>query len=168
MSEEKNYIPPPNNKENIFKKFKKFRKDVHSYAERDYRRSLIPQMLIVIPILFLLYLLVLGFLFSSIFGDPQNPFIILLIQIAYIGSTIFLTYIAALFYPYSVFWYSNSFFGRFFDNFYFFGSFLQVVLKKLFVMFGHVFLAGLFSPIMGLSTWKKLKRKNKTILKNRI
>lgn len=168
MSEEKNYIPPPSNKEGVFSKFKNFRKDVLAYAERDYRRSLIPKMLLVIPILFLLYLLVLGFLFSSIFGDPENTFIILLLEITYMGAAIFLTYIAALFYPYSVFWYSNSFFGQFFDSFYFFGSFSQVVLKKLFLMFGHIFLAGLFSPIMGVSTWKKIKQKNKIILKNGI
>lgn len=165
---EKQYVSPQNNKKNIFSKIPGFLKDVYGNLDRDYRLSLIFQQIILAPILFFANIIIFALILPLLFGLDQyynQGFAEILIGTILLIIVIFLTVTAIIFYPYSIYWYTRSGFYKFFDNLYFFGGFFQIIIKKLLMILGHLLIAGLLSPIIGVMTWKKLKRENIMIVK---
>lgn len=164
---EKQYVSPQNNKKNIFSKILGFLKDVYGNLDRDYRLSLIFQQIILAPILFFAYIIIFAFIFLLFDLDQyyNQGFAEILIGIIILIIVTFLTVTAIIFYPYSIYRYTRSGFNKFFDNLYFFGGFFQVIAKKILMILGHLLIAGLLSPIIGVMTWKKLKRENIMIVK---
>lgn len=165
---EKQYVSPPSNKKNIFSKAIGFIKGVYENLDREYRNSLIIQQIILIPILFFANIIIFGLILPLSFGLEQyynQGFADVFIGIIVWILVIFLTLTAIIFYPYSIYWYTHSSFYRFFENLYFFGGFFQVIVRKLLMVLGHIFIAGLLSPIIGIMTWKKIKRENTIIFK---
>lgn len=77
--------------------------------------------------------------------------------------TIILTLLAAFFYPFSLYWYKQSFIGQVLNNIYHIGGFFKVIGKVLLTIIGGVIIAGLMSPIMGILTYKKCVKKNMII-----
>lgn len=163
----KKYVPPPNSKKNnnIFSKIMAIIKDAFMRVDPKFRPSLIFKILIIMPIVFFIYLFLFGFLFQFIFGDPSNGFGIFLGQTGLMILTLVLTFLAALFLPYSLYWYERSYFNRLFSGMFFIGGFFKIILRRLMLSLGTVLLAGVLSPLMGILTWRNFKRENKTIIK---
>lgn len=160
---DKQYINPPNHKKGVFSKISGLMKDINGNLDRDYRRSLLLQQIILIPILFFTNILIFALVLPLSIGLNQyydNGILETVIGIIMFLIIISLTVIAIIFYPYSVYWYTNSSFYKFFEDIYLFGGFFQVVFKKLLMVLGHILIAGLLSPIVGIMTWRKLKRQN--------
>lgn len=162
---EKQYVSPPNNKTNFFAKLK----GVYGNLDREYRRSLIFQQIILTPVLFFANIIIFALIIPLSLGLDQyynRGFAEILISIIIWILVIFLTTTAIFFYPYTIYWYTRSSFYRFFDNIYIFGGFVQVIIRKLLILLGHLVIAGLLSPVIGVMTWRKLKRENIIIVKN--
>lgn len=160
---EKQYVSPPNNKQNNFSNAIDFIKGIYGNLDREYRLSLIFQQLILIPILFFANVIIFALILPLLFGLDQyynQGFADILIGVIIWIVVIILTLTAIIFYPYSIYWYTRSAFYRFFENIHFFGGFFQVIARKFLMLLGHILIAGLLSPIIGIMTWKKVKREN--------
>lgn len=170
MDTEKKYVSPSTNKSdssgisNLFNIIK----DVFRRVESEFWFSLILRLIIVIPFVFFTYAIMLESSFGSVFGSPSQGIGLFIGQVVIGISTILLTFIAGLFYPYSIYWYSRSSFNRFFSNLIFFGGFFEIILKKLLMLFGHILLAGILSPIMGVITWRRFKKENTKLVRSEL
>ena len=151
MEENKDYVLPPNgdnNESNIFSIFK----NIYKYLHPNYWKRKLVHQIIVIPFCILIYPLII----SGITGLWIGGIPVLII-------TIILTLLAAFFYPFSLYWYKQSFIGQVLNSIYHIGGFFQVIGKILLTIIGGVVIAGLMSPIMGILTYKKCVKKNMII-----
>lgn len=73
-----------------------------------------------------------------------------------IGSTI----ISAYFYPFSLWWYKQSFIGTMLNNMYHIGAFWVVILRLIGTLVGGIAIAGTLAPIMGPLTLRKCRKRN--------
>ena len=73
------------------------------------------------------------------------------------------TIASAYFYPFSCWWYKQSFIGTLLNNIYHVGSFWVVILKIIGTLIGGIAIAGILAPIMGPLTLRKCKKKNMVI-----
>lgn len=155
-----NYVRPP--KEFDFKKIVEEMKDAYSYLHPDYRRRKLVHLIFVIPMEFVIYGLIYGFILMDLTGTDNNtmPLILKFIDaILIFGSTI----LSAYFYPFSLWWYRQSFIGKVLNSIYHMGTFWVVILKIIGTLVGGIAIAGTLAPIMGPLTLRKCRKKNMMI-----
>ncbi|MGX6977896.1 hypothetical protein ACWN8V_01280 [Vagococcus elongatus] len=148
MSEGKNYVQPPH--EGGFNPISKL-KEIYANLHPDYWKRKLPHLLLVIPVVWFIDSLILFAMFPY-----QGGAMGLLLMLLSLGLPI----VSAIFYPYSLYWYNDSFIGRMLNNMFHLGGFWTVVLRIIMTAIGGILIAGIFSPLMGVLTWKKYKKKN--------
>lgn len=137
-------------------------KGAYSYLHPDYRNRRLLQLIFVIPMEFIIYGLIYGFILMDITGVDNDTmprilkfFDLILITISTIAS--------AYFYPFSLWWYKQSLIGRMLNNIYHIGAFWVVILKMIATLIGGIAIAGTLAPIMGPLTLRKCRKKNMII-----
>ena len=137
-------------------------KNAYSYLHPDYRTRKLLQLILIVPMMFLIYGIIWGLIFMKITGmnDYTMPLFIKAIDLFFIIVT---TIISAYFYPFSAWWYKQSFIGTLLNSIYHVGSYWIVVLKIMLTLLGGVAIAGTLAPIMGPLTLRKCKKKNMII-----
>lgn len=142
-----------------FEKIIEAMKDAYSYLHPDYRKRKLLHLIFVVPMMFIIYGMIYGWIFIDITGmdNYTMPWILtFLCMILVIGSTI----VSAFFYPFSLWWYKRSLIGRILNNMYHIGTFGVVILKIIGTLIGGIAIAGTLAPITGPLTLRKCKRKN--------
>lgn len=137
-------------------------KNAYSYLHPDYRTRKLAHLIFVVPMMFIIYGLIYGFILMDITGTDNSTmplFIKGIDLILIIASTI----ASAYFYPFSLWWYKQSLIGRMLNNMYHIGSFWVVILKVIGTLIGGIAIAGTLAPIMGPLTLQKCKKKNMII-----
>lgn len=156
--ENNNYVKPPSNPE--LKKTLASIKGAYKYLHPDYWKRKLVHLLIVVPCVLTIYSLI----FSPMVDDVRKGS-----AFYYITSTIFLiiviglTLISAYFYPFSLWWYKQSFIGNLLNSIVYVGGFFAVIGKAIATVIGGIVIAGTLAPIMGPLTLRKCKKKNLTI-----
>ena len=156
----KHYVQPP--KKSYLKRVIEETKDAYSYLHPDYMKRKLVHLIFVIPLEFIIYGLIYGFIFMDITGMGNNtaPWILDFIDLILI---IVSTIISAYFYPFSLWWYKQSFIGTMLNNMYHIGAFWVVILKIIGTLVGGIAIAGTLAPIMGPLTLRKCRKKNMII-----
>lgn len=152
-----NYVQPPKGPD--IKKVVETMKDGYSYLHPDYRKRKQTHLIFVVPMMFIIYGLIYGFILMDLTGTDNDtmPWILKFIDLVLIvGSTI----VSAYFYPFSLWWYKQSLIGNILNNIYHMGSFWVVILKLIGTLVGGIAIAGTLAPIMGPLTLRKCKKKN--------
>lgn len=148
MSEGKKYVQPP--REKGFSPIGML-KDIYRNLHPDYWKRKLPHLLLVIPVVwFIDNILLIAIL--PYYGNFTRLLLVIL--------SLVLPIVSAIFYPYSLYWYNDSFVGRMLNNMSHLGGFRSVVLRIIATAIGGILIAGVLSPLMGVLTWKKLKKKN--------
>lgn len=152
----KHYVQPP--KESYFKKAAEEMKNAYSYLHPDYWKRKLVHLILVVPMEFLIYGLIYGLIFMGLgYTSYTMPLILDFIGwILIIGSTI----ISAYFYPFSLWWYKQSFIGTMLNNMYHIGAFWVVILRLIGTLVGGIAIAGTLAPIMGPLTLRKCRKRN--------
>ena len=152
------YVSDSNNKENnnIFSKLLNSIKDVYGRVDSKVWLSLVfKKILIMIPIMFLSFVFV--FAVIAIFIPSIENLIGKL--------TVILMILSISFYPYTLYWFSNTFIANFFNDLSIFGSVSDLFFRKIKILLGQYVLAGILSPIVGPIVWLKFKRDDMFIVK---
>lgn len=149
-------------KEPHFEKTVKAMKGAYSYLHPDYRMRKLLQLIFIVPMMFIIYGLIYGFILMDITGMDNYTMPIFIKGIDLI-LIIISTIASAYFYPFSIWWYKQSFIGTMLNNIYHVGSFWVVILKIIGTMIGGIVIAGTLAPIMGPLTLRKCKMKNMII-----
>lgn len=134
---------------------------VYNYLHPNYRKRKLLHLIFVAPAVWMLYTLLISIFFLSTHSTVRisdEAFMNI-----YNFLPLALTILSAFFYPFSLYWYKQSFIGRLLNNTVFIGSFWGVVQKLINVIIGGVLIAGFFSPITGYLLYRKCVRKNKII-----
>lgn len=136
-------------------------KGAYSYLHPDYRNRRLLQLIFVVPLEFIIYGLIYGFILMELgFYSYNTPWILDCIGwILIIVSTI----VSAYFYPFSLWWYKQSLIGRMLNSIYHIGAFWAVILKMIATLIGGIAIAGTLAPIMGPLTLRKCRKKNMII-----
>ncbi len=155
-----NYIHPP--KEPYFEKTVGAMKDAYSYLHPDYRKRKLASLIFVVPMEFIIYGLIYGFMLMDITGldNDTMPWILKGIDLVLILVS---TLASAYFYPFSLWWYKRSLIGTILNNIYHTGAFWVVILKIIGTLVGGIAIAGTLAPIMGPLTIRKCRKKNMII-----
>ena len=132
-------------------------KEIYANVHPDYWKRKLIHLVIVIPVVWLIYTLLLTLLLQDFaYNDGLSTLLSIVLLVVSTGLTI----MSAIFYPYSLYWYKGSFIGSLLNSMYHIGSFWAVILRIIGTLIGGVVIAGVLSPIMGYLTWKKVKKKN--------
>lgn len=161
MSEQRHYVKPPKQKRHTTTttggKLK-----ASAYLHPDYRKRKLFHLVIVIPVVWMLYgLIISAILFGGImsnngFEQSASVSVVFIIQVL-------LTGISAYFYPFSLYWYRESFVGRLLNGMWYFGGFWSVIGRTIATLIGGVIIAGVLSPIAGPLMLKKCREKDMVI-----
>lgn len=143
------YVKPP--KDSVFKSIAKVIKGPYSYLHPNYWKSKIVHLVLVVPVVLFIYTLLYGLLV------PWTPTIIDTVVI------IVLTILSAYFYPFSLWWYKQSFLGSMLDDMFYFGTISEVIFKKLGTVFFGILIVGFLAPIAGPIMLRKCKKTNMII-----
>lgn len=162
MSEQRHYVKPPKQKRHTNTANGAAQK-ASAYLHPDYRKRKLAHLIIVVPVVWCLYYFILLSLFNQPItgggtglGHSFIQTIIIILQIA-------LTFISAYFYPFSLFWYKESFIGRLLNNMVYFGGFWAVIGRIIATLIGGIIIAGLLAPITGPLTLRKCRQKGMMI-----
>lgn len=134
---------------------------VYKYLHPNYLKRKLINLIFVAPAVWMLYTLLISIIILSTHSTVRisdEAFMNI-----YNFLPLALTILSAFFYPFSLYWYKQSFIGRLLNNMVFIGSFWGVVQKLINVIIGGVLIAGFFSPITGYLLYRKCVRKNKII-----
>ena len=155
-----NFVQSP--KGPYFEKTVETMKSAYSYLHPDYRNRKLVQLIFIVPMMFIIYGIIYGFILMDITGMDNNtmPLSIKGIDLIFIVIS---TIASAYFYPFSCWWYKQSFIGTLLNNIYHVGSFWVVILKIIGTLIGGIAIAGILAPIMGPLTLRKCKKKNMVI-----
>ncbi|CAM3119185.1 hypothetical protein [Lactiplantibacillus plajomi] len=159
MSEKKHYVQPPKN--DNFKQTVSSVKHNYDYLMPAYRKRMYFQIAIMAVLDWIMYGFILGAFFLEPLSTPGPMQTVL--TMVFMALHIFLTVVGAYFYPFSRYWYLQSFIGRLLNNMYYFGGFWSVIGKVIATMVGGVLIAGLLAPIAGPLVLRKCKRENVVI-----
>ena len=143
------YVKPPKN--SVFKSTAGAMKGAYSYLHPDYWKRNLIHLVVVIPVVLFIDTLVYALTI------PWKPTIIDTIIL------IILTILSAYFYPFSLWWYKQSFAGGIFNDMLYVGSISGVILRKMGTLFFGIILAGVLAPITGPLTLRKCRKKNMII-----
>ena len=143
------YVKPPKN--SVFKRTAGAMKGAYSYLHPDYWKRKLIHLVVVIPVVLFIDTLVYALTI------PWKPTIIDTIIL------IILTILSAYFYPFSLWWYKQSFAGGIFNDMLYVGSISGVILRKMGTLFFGIILAGVLAPITGPLTLRKCRKKNMII-----
>lgn len=141
MKEKQDYVKPPK-KSSSGQKMAEFGEGLkrnYDHLKPGYWKRKLPHLLIVFPVTLLFFIS-----FGAILG-------------------VILTLVACYLYPFSLYWYKQSFLYIFLSNLYFFGSIWSIILKTILVIIGGMVLAGILAPITGYLTLRKCRRENLVI-----
>lgn len=150
---DKHYVTPPSSQG---KEFFNQLKEIYRYLHPDYWKRKLFHLVVVVPSCFLLYY---GFL-TQWYDFAWSFHVTYFFEILLSGL---LTILAAFFYPFSLYWYKRSFIGQLLNSITHFGGFWVVIGKILLTVIGGVVIAGFFSPLFGILTWRKCIKKNMII-----
>lgn len=123
-------------------------KGAYAYLHPDYWKRKLVHLVIVVPIVLFAYSLIDGLLM------PWEPTILDTIVISA------LTLLSAYFYPFSLWWYRQSFTGSAVNDMVYIGSIWDVILRKHGAAFFGIVCAGVLAPIAGPLTLRKCRKKN--------
>ncbi|KRO17171.1 hypothetical protein IV56_GL000497 [Lacticaseibacillus saniviri JCM 17471 = DSM 24301] len=132
-------------------------KNGYSYLHPDYWKRKLIHLLFVLPFVYWIDNMILLDMFGN--GDNLNPNAGGMAKFLALMFTI----LTAYFYPFSLWWYKQSFIGRFLNNLMFIGGLLAIIGRILAVIFGGMLIAGVLAPIMGPLTFHKCRKKNMVI-----
>lgn len=155
-----NYVNTPG--ESNFKRFIGAMKNGYSYLHPDYRTRKLIQQIFIAPLMFIVYGLIYGLILMNLTGMTNDTMPVILKTLDLI-LIIISTFLSAYFYPFSYWWYRQSFIGTLLNNMYFFGAFWAVILKVIGTFIAGIIIAGILGPITGPLTIMKCKRKNMII-----
>ncbi len=143
------YVKPPKN--SVFKDTSRAMKGAYSYLHPDYWKRKLIHLVLVVPVVLFIYALIDGLLM------PWTPTIIDTIIL------IILTILSAYFYPFSLWWYKQSFTGSTLNNMAYIGTLSGAMLRKFGTMFFGIVLAGVLAPIAGPLVLLNCRKKNMII-----
>ena len=144
------YVKPP--KKSVVKNTAGALKGAYSYLHPDYWRRKLIHLVIVVPVVLFGYTLI------DAFFMPWKHSII-----DTIGITI-LTILSAYFYPFSLWWYKQSFTGTTINDMVYFGtSSSEVVSRRMKDLLMGIVIAGVLAPILGPLALRKCRKKNMII-----
>ena len=149
MSDRKEYVAPPSSRVTTGQGFFAKTKGVYGHLKPDFWKRKLIHLIIVIPACYYIY----SVLFTSLFHTVEPG-------ILEKSLSALLTGIAAFFYPFSLWWYRESFLGRLLNGIYHVGGFFAVILKVLLTLVVGVVFAGFFSPITGVLMWRKCVKRD--------
>lgn len=140
------YVKPPKN--SALKNAAGAMKGAYSYLHPDYWKRKLIHLVLVVPVVLFVYALIDGLLM------PWTPTI--LDTIVIVGLTI----LSAYFYPFSLWWYKQSFTGTTLNDMLYVGTVSEVMFKKYGTLFFGIVLAGVLAPITGPLALQKCRKKN--------
>ncbi len=143
------YVKPP--KKSVFKKACGATKNIYSYLHPDYWKRKLVHLILVVPTVLFIDTLIYAWLI------PWKATIIDTIII------LFLVIISAYFYPFSLWWYKQSFTGTTLDDMVYVGTISGVMLRKMGTLFFGIALAGVLAPITGPLALRKCRKENMII-----
>ncbi|MGQ7375276.1 hypothetical protein [Streptococcus suis] len=163
MKKKDKYIKPPVQKgKNIFEKIT----SVYKYLHPDYWKRKLIHLVFLVPILWMLYTLSISPFIVLAYPKTTNmadSLIGTILENIFYILPLVLTILSAFFYPFSLYWYRQSYIGRLLNSMMFLGSFWGVIQKIINITIGGILIAGFFSPITGYLLYRKCVRKNKII-----
>ncbi len=143
------YVKPPKN--SVFKNAAGALKGPYSYLHPDYWKRKLIHLVLVVPAVLFIYTLLYALTI------PWTPTIIDTIVI------ISLTILSAYFYPFSLWWYKQSFTGTTLNDMFYVGTVSGVLFRKMGILIFGIILAGVLAPITGPLALRKCRKKNMII-----
>lgn len=166
MSAENKYVQPPTAAKNRIKNTAEKFKSGYDYLAPGYWKRKAIHLFLVLPVNFFIYsyFLTAGVDRINISASSVVGGIYGLVSFLIVCS---LTLCSGYYYPFSLYWYNNSFMGRLLNNMWFFGGILAIIGRVLAVVIGGILISGLFSPIAGPIILWKCRRQNRIIGEDR-
>lgn len=143
------YVKPP--KKFDLKNIAGVIKDAYSYLHPNYLKRKLIHLILVVPMDLLIYALI----YALIAPWKLTTIDTILICI--------LTMLSAYFYPFSFWWYKQSFTGSTLNDMYYIGSISEVFFRKIGTLIFGIVLAGVLSPITGPLALRKCRKKKMMI-----
>lgn len=136
-----------------------YHQNAYSYLHPSYWKRKLLHLLLVVPVVWNIY----GLILVAIFSSSMQPGIG--IAVSLLGGMmnilhLILTVMSAYFYPFSLYWYRQSWIGRFLNSMWYFGGFWAVIGKVIATLIGGILIAGFLAPIAGPMTLRQCRRKN--------